>query len=422
MVQKIRLLIVCFLANISFTFAQTVSITLQDAETRFLNKNLLLLAERYNIDAAKAQVMQARLFDNPNISFEQNIYNSRNGKYFDLSSEGETAIEIEQVIYLAGKRGKRIDLEKRNAEMAAYQLEETLRELRNALRTNFVELFYFQKSISIYDKEISNLQHLVDVYEKQYEKGNISHIEKSRLKALLFSLQNEKTNLLKEQTTVQKELNLLLNHPAETTIRPVLDIPTLQHFSFQEMPFSTLLNEIQNRPDLKIVETGVRSADANLRLQKSMRVPNLNVKGIWDKDGNFIHNYFAIGLSIDLPVFNRNQGNIKTAQAQLNQSKSLYENHQNKATNELHAIYKQVEESLLLYQKFDDSIEKDFNQLIIGVTENFERRNISMLEFIDYYETYKETCIQLYEVEKNVLLSIENLNYIIGKNIFHVIQ
>ena len=61
----------------------------------------------------------------------------------------------------------------------------------------------------------------------------------------------------------------------------------------------------------------------------------------------------------------------------------------------------------------------NFEKLITGVNENFTKRNISLLEFIDYYDSYKETCIQLHEIKKDVFLAMENLNTTIGQNILN---
>ena len=76
--------------------ATTGTLTLKEAEQRFLERNLSLIAERYNIDMAQAQVLQAKLFENPVISLEQNVYNRLNGKYFDFGKEGEMVVGIEQ--------------------------------------------------------------------------------------------------------------------------------------------------------------------------------------------------------------------------------------------------------------------------------------------------------------------------------------
>ena len=171
---------------------QLVKLNLQEAGQRFSTCNLELIAERYNIDMAEAEVIQARLFENPVISLEQNVYNRLNGKYFDMGREGEAVVEVEQLIYIAGQRNKRVRVEKLNKEMAVYQFEEVLRTLRSELNTKFIELYYTEKSLSVYDKEIDYLQRLLEVMKEQNEKGNISLLEKSRIQALLLSLQQER--------------------------------------------------------------------------------------------------------------------------------------------------------------------------------------------------------------------------------------
>ena len=62
--------------------ASVVSLSLKESEQRFSEHNLEVIAERYNIDIAEAQVVQAKLFENPVVSLEQNVYNRLNGRYF----------------------------------------------------------------------------------------------------------------------------------------------------------------------------------------------------------------------------------------------------------------------------------------------------------------------------------------------------
>lgn len=128
------------------TKASVVSLSLKESERRFCEHNLELMAERYNIDIAEAQVTQAKLFENPVVSFEQNVYNRLNGRYFDFGKQGETIVEVEQLIYIAGQRNKRVRLEKINKEMAVYQFEEVLRTLRSELKEKFVELYFTGRS------------------------------------------------------------------------------------------------------------------------------------------------------------------------------------------------------------------------------------------------------------------------------------
>lgn len=418
-----RLFTVLFISTIcAFLRGQDMvaTMTLQEAEKRFLARNLSLIAERYNIDMAQAQVTQARLFDNPVISLEQNIYNRLNGKYFDLGSEGESAVEIEQVIQIAGQRNKRVRLERVNKEIAEYQFEEVLRTLRSELNKTFVEVYFLTRSISVYDKEIESLGQLLRATKEQQSKGNVSLLESSRLEALLLSLRKERNDVENDLVGRQGELNLLLNIPAGQKTSLLLDdVGVLKQINLSTISFAEMSGMLAMRPDLKVARAEVNAAKANLRLQRSMAAPEFSVKGMYDRAGNFINNYFAVGISLSVPIFNRNQGNIRSAKFDVLQNGKEEEYAMEKARMELYASYHQMQKAIELYQDSNDELEHNFNQLIGGVNENYSKRNISMLEFIDYYQSYKETCLQLYELRKNVFLAMENLNTTVGQTVIN---
>ena len=395
------------------------TLTLKEAEQRFLERNLSLIAERYNIDMAQAQVLQAKLFENPVISLEQNVYNRLNGKYFDFGKEGEAVVEIEQVIHLAGQRNKQVRLEKINKEIAEYQFEEVMRTLRQELNEKFVEVYFLSKSIAIYEKEVDSLQALLGGMKIQQEKGNISLMEISRLESMLFSLRKEKNERENDLLTTRGELNLLLNLPEDTQVQLSLDEEVLQQLDLSQLSFADLKAIINERPDQKIARSTVNASRANLKLQKSMAFPEFSVKGNYDRVGNFINDYFAIGVSLSVPIFNRNQGNIKAARFSIQQAGVQQEYAANRADMELFTAYTSLEKATQLYQSTNMDLERNFEKLITGVNENFTRKNISLLEFIDYYDSYKETCIQLYEIKKNVFLAMENLNTVVGQNVLN---
>ena len=398
-----------------------VRLSLDDALERFAACNLSLIAERYQVDMAEAQVTQAKLFENPVISFEQNVYNRNNSKYFDLGKEGEAVVEIEQLIYIAGQRNKRVRLEKLNKEMAVYQFEEVIRTLRGELKEKFVDLYYTRKSLSVYDREIGYLSTVLDVYKEQNAKGNVSLLEKSRIQALLLSLKQERNGISNEAVALEGDLRLLLGLKREEVPEPLFDESALDRIELEKLPLAELSARMAGRPDLKQAEAGIRASEADVRLQRSLAFPEVSLKGAYDRAGNFCNNYFAIGLSVSVPLFNRNQGNIKSARLSVLRNNTLAEQARRQADNELFACYTKLAKALELYRSSDYELERDFDRIIEGVNAGFRKRNISLLEFIDYYEAYKETCLQLYGMKRDVVMAAEGLNTILG-DAFGLIQ
>lgn len=395
-----------------------LKLTIHEAERYLADHNLRLLAEHYAVDQAEARVIQAKLFDNPVISFEQNVYNRINGRYFDFGKEGESAVELEQLIYIAGQHNKRVKLEKINHEMSAYQYEEVARSLRGELRQKFVELYFTRRSLTVYDDEIRAINDLLAIYKTQQEKGNISLLEKARLEALLLALRQEQGDLINQTTVLSGELRLLLGINDQTQVEPVIDESALDRIDLSDISFADLLARLPERPDLKIAQSKRRASEADLKLQRALAFPEVSLKGSYDKAGNFINDYWAIGLSISLPIFNRNQGNIKAAKLAILQSGQQEAYEQQQAENELYTCYARLDQAIRLYRSTDLSLAGDFSKILEGVNQSFRQRDISLLEFIDYYESYKTTCLRLNDLKREVLQAFEEVNIAAGENLF----
>ncbi|GBU07672.1 cation transporter [Bacteroidales bacterium] len=403
----------------SYTLAHDIlHIGIIEAEKIFVDHNLQLLAQRYSIDKAKADLIQARLFDNPSISIEQNIYNSHTKTYFDPRSQQSG--EIEQLIVLAGKRGKRIQIERYNVDIANKEFEDLVLSLKFALRANMIDAHFTEKAIAIFNKEMDHIARLIDVYEKQWEKGNVSLMEKIRLQALFFSLKTEQLDYSNQMIDIQKQLRLLLHLDPQVDVKPKIEDYDLLAIGLETFNIDNMMSQVQENPKIRIAKINTLAQESNLQLQKRMRIPDLALRVVYDKESNIVRNYFGLGISMNIPLFDRNQGNIKAAKAMVIQSKLHKEYAINEIEIDFYAKLDKITKAYHFHKSFDKLLEIDLNHLIDGVSTSFEHRNINMLEFVDYYETYKETGLKLYENEKNLLIGIEELNMSLGQDHFKV--
>ena len=423
--NKIILLLlpVCFImeraeAQIKFQ-SDTVTLSLQDAENLFLKNNFDLLAARYQINEADAALIQAKLWDNPNLNFEQGAYNSDTKKWFDFSQSGETAVILQQLIYLAGKRDKRINIEKINTQIAQYQFYDLMRTLRYELRTSFFEFYFLKQSLSVYDREITALKTLVDAYAMEYQKGNVPFKELARLQALQFNLENEKIDVLKNLTEQQSNLALLTGDSLSRPIKPVFSVLAYDVISPSSLNLEQLLDTgLASRYDLKITESQLESEKINLSLQKAMRVPDMTIGARYDKAGSYIRNYNSISLGFDLPLWNRNQGNIKVSENKIEENKILKNQKELEVKSDITKAFVQFVETDRLYKSSIQKFDSNYETLFDGIITAYKNRTINLLEFIDYYETYKDSKNEYFQLQNNRLNAMENLNLATGTTIF----
>jgi cobalt-zinc-cadmium efflux system outer membrane protein len=396
--------------------ADSLRLDLAATEKLFQERNLPLLAEKFNIEAAKGALIQARLFENPVLSLEQNIYNPGSGRYFEANRNGQNIVQLQQLFYLAGKRNKRIRVEQLNAQLTEFAYYDLLRTLRHELRSSFLRLHFLLQEHQIYQEKSQSVRQLVNALEGQYQKGNVALKEVTRLRALLFSLENQKLDLLTQINQEQADLRLLTGAAPTAFVVPVLDEAKLEAADPDRLTLDHLLQEAQeNRYDLKVAVTQVRQQEASLRLQKSLAVPDISIGGVYDRAGSFVQNYTGLTVQVPLAIFNRNQGNIKIAESGLGQSQVLADQQQRQVETEVSQALQNARNAESLYRSFDQGFTTDFNRLIDGVTQSFAKRNISLIEFLDYYETYTETMTQLLTLRSNRLRALEDLNFTVGK-------
>src|SRR5665647_1008258 len=169
----------------------TLQVSFREAEKIFLQNNLSLLAAKFNIDANKALIQQAKLWDNPILTTDQNIYDKQNGFFKHDNANGTFYVQIMQLIKTAGKRNKAVQIALDNTTISQQQFDDLLRTLRYILHNDLLEVNHLLKIKKVYSREVEEVTKLIKGMDLQLQIGNISLKDNLRIKALLFSLQNE---------------------------------------------------------------------------------------------------------------------------------------------------------------------------------------------------------------------------------------
>lgn len=394
------------------------TITLQDCESQFLKNNLVLLAAHYNIDASKALTIQARIWDNPSFSADLNAYNPGNNKYFDIGVNGQKAFSIQQIIYMGGKKHNEIQLAKTNEQIAELQFNDLLRSLKLQLRKSFFVVYFNSKNLENIDKQIYHIQELVNSYTIQAQKGNIALKELVRLQSLFLNLKNDRNEIINSSIEEQANLKLLLGE--NENIVPQMNDNDINKYSKNSAFDEKTLEELAmaNRPDYLQNQKNIEANEWNVKLQKSLSIPDITFGASFDQRSGAFNNQVDALIGIPLPLWNKNKGNIKVSKAILDQSKAEKQNATLQLQTEISASYSKWMEAAKNYNELKPQNVSDFESVYNGVLENFQKRNISLLEFTDFMESYNQAATQMNELKKKVVISGEELNNTINKDLF----
>jgi cobalt-zinc-cadmium efflux system outer membrane protein len=395
----------------------TLRVSIRQADSLFLQNNLEILAEKYQIDIAKSIEIQDKLWNNPTFGVEISAYNPSRGA-FDVGRNGQKALSIQQMITRAGKRNKQVALDVESTRKSEYQFFDLIRTLKFELRQIFFESYYLDQTIELYDNQIATLKTTVGAFEKEYNRKNISLKEVVRLKALLFQLTNNRADILFELQENQRDLRTLLN--TERPIRAVVDSSDIRRYQLSRYTPAALKDKaMQSRADLKVAQSATKQAELNLTLQKALAVPDIQVGAVYDQASNYVNNYFGLNASIALPFFNRNQGNIRAAKSNISYFKTAEAAKQNSVSNEVDAAVQKVGIAEKAYQSVETQFTDEFQLLSTGIYENFQKRNITLLEFIDFIETYNESIKEFNRLQADRIKVYEELNFVVGEELFN---
>ncbi|MBC7722830.1 MAG: TolC family protein [Pedobacter sp.] len=393
-------------------------------EKIFLEKNLQVLAQKYNVEVAKALIIQAKLWPNPNINISNGIYNTQNKRFFQIadrdSTFGEQGIQLSQLIVLAGKIKKQVKVAETSYHLAEYGLYDLLRTLKLALRSSFFNIYYLRQTATVYDKEIGALKVIVAAFEEQVGSGYITQTDLVRVQAQLYSLQNEYQLLLDNINDQQSQLRLLVKATPTTFIVPLVDTIAIQNTNPLAFTMASLLDSaFANRTDLMIANGNLLLSQQNYSLQKAMAVPDLSVGISYDKHGSYTPFFTSAGVGINIPIFNRNQGNIKSSRIVIDVNKVQLQFTKDIMLEQVSRGLQKAIDADKLYKQINPAFANHFDVLAESMMQSYKQRFVRLVDFLSFYDSYKQNIVQLNTILSNKINALENINFFTGSNLFN---
>jgi cobalt-zinc-cadmium efflux system outer membrane protein len=427
-IKKRNLLFILLASSLSLVAQEKLQFSREQCEVIFLKENLQLIAEKLEISQAEAAVLQAKLWPNPTFTMDQvNLWATQsqtNGEVVSPPISGnfgknlQFSFELEQLIQTAGKRKKLVELEKVSVEKSKHYFEDLLRNLKIEFRNQLTNLQHLQLSKKIYENQKNSIQKLTLAYQKQVEQGNTPKGEYVRLKALELEISKNMNNVDKEINEAQKELKSLMRLPSVN----LLEITPEGYLKNTDVVEFITLNELINqgkelRPDYKLAELEQNYFDKLYRYERAQKTPDLTFKALYDRNGSTMLNFVGFGIAMDLPVFNRNQGNIKSAKIGIEQADIVKQQKDVSVENEIVSSYQNLLNAIQFYNQIEVDYENTLDELLTSYTKNFTNRNISLLEYLDFMNAYLENKKIILEAGKEVNERAEELNFSVGKDI-----
>ncbi len=366
--------------------AEVLALTVDEAMALFLSRNLDLLMAQYGIDSAKGLEVTAKLFPNPTVSVD--VTGSMTQSFGQV---GVLAFRIDQLFELAGKRGYRQESTRYGVQSAEAAFADAVRTLGFAVKDAFYHVLQAKQKLDLAKQNSSNFAEVVKINDIRFKKGVIPEVDLIKLRVQLVDFQNQVITATHDYLMAQNILKGLL------VVRPHVELSLKGELEYkpQELALDVLKTDaLISRPDVLAKTRNVSQKDANLKLARAFRVPDVTVGADALAQGpqgpNTPHGY-GFGLSVPLPLFNRNQGGIIQAEADLKAAQTDFDKTRLLVEIDVENAYRDFTQTQMLLQAYSGGVVNDAKEAKDIATKAYQRGGTTILDVLDAFRTFNAT-------------------------------
>jgi cobalt-zinc-cadmium efflux system outer membrane protein len=377
---------------------ETVDLTLDQAVAEALGRNPSLAVERREIDIAKGIRRQAGIYPfNPELEGEGGAGRARDRLDSDVRRGIDAvSVGVSQTIWLQGQRGIRVRGADAGLLRATRGVQDAERQVVAEVLRTYGELLVSQQRLGLAHEILAVTHQVRDAAQKLFDADAVPQLDVLRADVEVEKAENRAVTEERGLATARRELALLIGRPVAELLRAVAASPALPR---PPGDLETLRDQaLVARPDLNATLASVDAAKAEVDLVRAERfLPELKV-GVKYETGRELDSIGQRGLltlTVPLPLFNRREGDLERARAEVAKQQAQVELARRRIEKEISVARQQVDASGLIVDRYVRSIlpqqEQNFGLLReayaigeIRITDIF----VGQREFIESREAY----------------------------------
>ncbi|MDF1850045.1 MAG: TolC family protein [Verrucomicrobiales bacterium] len=374
-------LLACLVASSLPSFAagnEGGSINLATALSRAVEKNPSLAAYDAEIRSAEARILSALARPNPELITEvEDVLGSGNFEGFDGAIYN---LGIEQLIETGHKRKLRGEVSDARSERARLEFEVAKRELLVEVGQRFVDVLAAQEIEARASENLKIARDAAVAVQKQVEAGRGSGIDAGQAK-----IGENEARLSFESARLQTELKRQrlsalwgaetpdFSHASGSLSAPAGPTPEL----------SALTANVGQHPSIALAEAGVSIAQRELSLEEKNRLPDVTVGVGYRRDEAVDDNAMVLGFSLPLPLFDRNEGGIAEAEANIGKSEAIKRSAETQLRLRISSARAEMEAARMAYQLVAGDMMRTATDHFEKLSEGFAMGRTRYLELLE---------------------------------------
>jgi cobalt-zinc-cadmium efflux system outer membrane protein len=389
-----------------------VTISLDDAIQMALQHNHNLLAARTTIQQNQAEETTANLRPNPVLIGDAQFLPIFQPSEFSADYINDIAQFDLGVSYLferGKKRQHRLRAAQDQTAVTRSQVSDNERSLAFSVATQFINVELAESTIELATQDLASFQNTVDIAEARYKAGDIGENDLLKIKLQLLQFQTDLSASQLARVQGLSDLRQLLGYDS---IGPDYDVAGA--FDYQAVPGNLedfQSKALQNRPDLRAAHLGVAAADSQHELQKAIAKKDVTGQVNYTHVGN---NTISLFGQIQMPIFDRNQGEIARAAFAITQAQEQEKFTTGQVMTDVRDAFEGLrsnDQIVGLYRSGYLSQAQESRE--IGEYA-YKHGAASLLDFLDAERSYRATQLGYRQALASYLLALEQLREAVG--------
>jgi len=397
--------------------AQT-PLTWADVRTRFIAGNPTLRAGRLGIDESRADEVTAYLRPNPGLSLGGVQFNfaglpEDTGRLQNLT----TSASLDYLIERAGKRELRRDSARGATAIATSSQNDLIRTMTFSLRAAFVQLLQAKAFLTLAQGELTDYDQVISVSRDRRQAGDIAQIDLDRLILQRVQYESDVQTALVNVRTAKIQLLALMNDRAT----PVEQFDVAGTFDFAPVPMLAdqfRQTALDSRPDLKAASEAIDKANVDHRLAVANGSTDPDIGAtlgfpVSDNPTTFL----AVGVSIPLRIFDRNQGEKAKTKIDITRNEQLADASRTQVLSDVDSAYATLASSVALLQPYKDTYLAQSTNVRDTMTFSYQNGGASLIDFLQAQQDYRSVQIAYVNLVASYLNAVNQLNLAVGQEV-----
>jgi len=350
-------------------------VSLSQAVALALDANPDLSAARREIAAAAGQIVQSRTRPNPELGYSLE----------DTQSRTRTqSLQLNWPIEMGGKREARVNVAERNHDAAAADFDTRRAEVRASVIAAYFEVLTAEERVALALASEELAEKATDVVSKRVLAGKVSPVEETKSRVAGAGLRLESSQATGELRAAKLRLASLIG-------RDDVDVEVNSNVA-DAIPFlpstTALRDRLRASPTVKRAQLEIQRRSAIVSLERSKATPDITLSLGVKRPNELQRNQILLGVSVPLPMFDRNQGNVMEAIQR-----------EEKARDELAAVNMKVTTEVMQARERLATAREQLDVLVRTIlpgaksaydaaTIGFENGKFSFLDVLDAQRTY----------------------------------